>query len=106
MTIPNFHQLYIFHTVAAVGSFSKAAEQLLISQPAVSIQVRELEESMGNALLHRLRRGLQLIDIGEAVYSYTQRIFSLAEDMQSAVQDIQGLSAGKLMIGSSTTPGE
>ena len=92
--------------MAGVGSFSKAAEQLLISQPAVSIQVRELEESMGSALLHRLRRGLQLTDTGEAVYSYTQRIFSLAEEMQNAVQDIQGLSAGKLTIGSSTTPGE
>ena len=89
-----------------MGSFSKAAEKLLISQPAVSIQVRELEESMGSPLLHRLRRGLQLTDTGEAVYSYTQRIFSLAAEMQSAVQDIQGLSAGKLTIGSSTTPGE
>ena len=106
MTIPNFHQLYIFHTVASLGSFSKAAGELQISQPAVSIQVRELEESMGSPLLHRLRRGLQLTDTGEAVYGYTQRIFSLAEEMQNAVQDIQGLSAGKLTIGSSTTPGE
>lgn len=106
MTIPNFHQLHIFHTVASLGSFSKAAEELLISQPAVSIQVRELEESLGSPLLHRLRRGLQLTDTGEAVYGYTKRIFSLAEEMQSAVQDIQGLSAGKLTIGSSTTPGE
>ena len=106
MTLPNFHQLHIFHTVATVSSFSKAAEELQISQPAVSIQVRELEESMGSALLLRLRRGLRLTDTGEAVYSYTQRIFSLAEEMQSAVQDIQGLSAGKLTIGSSSTPGE
>ena len=102
----NFHQLRIFHTVARLGSFSRAAEELSISQPAVSIQVRELEKSMGSALLNRMRRGLQLTDTGQAVYSYTRRIFSLAEEMQSAVQDIQGLRSGRLTIGSSTTPGE
>ncbi len=102
----NFHQLYIFHMVAKLGSFSRAAEELSISQPAVSIQVRELEKSLGCALLHRMRRGLQLTDTGQAVFSYTQRIFSLAQEMETAVQDIQGLKAGKLTIGSSTTPGE
>lgn len=106
MNAPNFHQLYIFHMVATLGSFSKAAEELSISQPAVSIQVRELEKSLGGSLLHRLRRGLQLTDTGEAVYGYTQKIFALANEMQSAVQDIQGLKAGRLTIGSSTTPGE
>ena len=102
----NFHQLHIFHTVARLGSFSKAAAELSISQPAVSIQVRELEKSMGSALLHRMRRGLHLTDTGQAVFGYTQRIFSLAEEMQGAVQDIQGLKSGRLTIGSSTTPGE
>ena len=103
---PNFHQLQIFHTVARFGSFSKAAEELSISQPAVSIQVRELEKSMGCGLLHRMRRGLQLTDTGQAVFGYSQRIFSLAAEMQSAVEDIQGLRSGRLTIGSSTTPGE
>ena len=102
----NFHQLHIFYTVARLGSFSKGAEALSISQPAVSIQVRELEKSMGCTLLHRMRRGLQLTDTGRAVFSYAQRIFSLADEMQSAVEDIQGLRSGRLTIGSSTTPGE
>ena len=102
----NSHQLHIFYTVARLGSFSKGAEALSISQPAVSIQVRELEKSMGCTLLHRMRRGLQLTDTGRAVFSYAQRIFSLADEMQSAVEDIQGLRSGRLTIGSSTTPGE
>ncbi|MCI0869130.1 MAG: LysR family transcriptional regulator [Chloroflexi bacterium] len=102
----NFHQLHIFHTVARLGSFSKAADDLSISQPAVSIQVRELEATLGAPLIHRLRRGLQLTDTGEAVFGYTQRIFALSEEMRSAVQDIQGLKAGRLTIGSSSTPGE
>ena len=77
----NFHQLYVFHTVARMGSFSKGTEVLSISQPAVSIQMRDLEKSMDCTFLFRIRRGLQLTDIGRAVSSYTQRIFSLAEEM-------------------------
>ncbi len=53
----NFHQLYIFHAVASHLSFSRAAEALEITQPAVSIQVQELEKSMGVTLFHR--RGLR-----------------------------------------------
>lgn len=102
----NFHQFHIFYTVATLASFSKAARKLSISQPAVSIQVRELEKEMGSALLHRMRRGLQLTDTGQVVFAYAQRIFPLADEMQSAVHDIQGLRSGRLTIGSSTTPGE
>ena len=102
----NFHQLRFFHTVARLGSFSRAAEALSVSQPAVSIQVRELERSLGSRLLHRSRRGLQLTDTGTTVFDYTQRIFGLADEMQQAVEDIRGLKGGRLTIGSSTTPGE
>ena len=106
MEIPNFHQLHIFHTVARMGSFSKAARALRISQPAVSIQVRELERSMGVQLIQRRRRGLALTDTGRVVFRYTTRIFALAEELQEAVEDIQGLRSGRLSVGSSTTPGE
>ena len=92
--------------VARLQSFSKAAQELSISQPAVSIQVRELENSLGTSLLHRMRRELRLTETGEAVFSYTQRIFALANEMHRVVQDIQGLQTGRLTIGSSTTPGE
>ena len=106
MNSTNFHQLYIFYMVARLQSFSKAAQELSISQPAVSIQVRELENSLGTSLLHRMRRELRLTETGEAVFSYTQRIFALANEMHRVVQDIQGLHTGRLTIGSSTTPGE
>ena len=102
----NFHQLSIFHTVARVGSFTGAAAELDISQPAVSIQIKQLERNLQTTLLSRLRRGVVLTDTGEAVYGYTKSIFSLAEEMRYAIQDIEGLAAGKLTIGSSSTPGE
>ena len=106
MESPNFHQLYIFHKVASLHSFTRAADALSISQPAVSIQVRELETAFGSPLLHRTRKGPRLTDTGQTVFSYTQRIFSLAQEMQEAVHDIQGLKEGRLTIGFSTTPGE
>ena len=106
MSTINFHRLFIFHTVARLGSFTKAAGELSISQPAVSIQVKELERSLETTLLSRLRTGVILTDTGEAVYEYTKRIFTLAEEMTYAIQDIAGLHAGRLMIGSSSTPGE
>ena len=102
----NFHQLLIFHNVAQLGSFTKAARELSISQPAVSIQVKELERSLNTTLVNRVRRGVFLTDSGEVVYGYTKRIFSLADEMRLAVQDLEGLQAGRLSIGSSSTPGE
>ena len=106
MSEMNFHRLFIFHTVAQLGSFTKAAAQLDISQPAVSIQVRELESSLGATLLNRMRSGVVPTDTGAIVYDYTRRIFSLADELTYAIQDVTGLQSGRLTIGSSSTPGE
>ena len=100
----NFHQLRIFYTVARCGSFSKAAQVLDISQPAVSIQVQELEKALGMTLLHRKARALQLTGAGEKVYSYAHRIFSLSTEMVEAVQDIQGLKTGNLTTATKDEP--
>ena len=102
----NFHQLRIFYAVARCGSFSRAADSLDISQPAVSIQVRQLEKAVGSPLLHRTRSGPQLTDIGRTVFGYANRIFSLAREMDETLHNIQGLRGGQITIGCSTTPGE
>lgn len=102
----NFHRLFIFHTVARLGSFTRAAGDLNISQPAVSIQVKELERSLDTTLLIRMRSGVSLTDTGETVFDYTRRIFTLADEMTNAIQDLTGLESGRLTIGSSSTPGE
>ena len=102
----NFHQLRIFYTVARRKSFSRAAESLDISQPAVSIQVRELEKALGMPLLHRRSKGLQLTQVGETVYDYAHRIFSLSSEMQETIHEVQELKTGHLTLGASTTPGE
>ena len=102
----NFHRLFIFHTVARLGSFTRAAGDLNISQPAVSIQVKELERSLDTTLLVRMRSGVSLTDTGETVFDYTRRIFTLADEMINAIHDLTGLESGRLTIGSSSTPGE
>ena len=102
----NFHQLYIFYTVARCQSFSRAADTMDISQPAVSIQIKKLERALGADLIQRRPSGLRLTDVGDTVYSYSRRIFSLSAEMHEAIQDMQGLRTGHLTLGASTTPGE
>tara|TARA_B100000315_G_scaffold224820_1_gene230627 strand:- start:2401 stop:3369 length:969 start_codon:yes stop_codon:yes gene_type:complete len=102
----NFHQLYIFHAVASHLSFSRAAEALQITQPAVSIQIHELEKSLGVTLFHRQPRGLRITEVGETVLAYSQQIFSLSKKLMETVQEVQDLTTGHLTLGASTTPGE
>jgi LysR family transcriptional regulator, low CO2-responsive transcriptional regulator len=102
----NFHQLYIFYAVASYHSFSRAAEALDITQPAVSIQIQELEKALGAILFHRRSRGLRVTEVGETVYSYAQQIFSLSNKLLETVQEMHGLQSGRLTLGASTTPGE
>lgn len=102
----NFHQLRIFYNVARWKSFSRAAQALDISQPAVSIQVQELEKSLGIKLFHRRARGVQLTDVGKLAYDYAHRIFSLSTELVDAVSDVQTLRTGHLTLGASSTPGE
>lgn len=100
------HQLAIFHAAAQLGSFSAAAEKLDISQPAVSVQVRRLERALDLVLLERSGRRLRLTEAGEAVHSFTQRIFALVDDLSAEVEARRGLARGRLVVGASSTVGE
>ncbi|MCS5669821.1 MAG: LysR family transcriptional regulator [Dehalococcoidia bacterium] len=102
----NFHQLYIFQTVASHLSFSRAAEAMEITQPAVSIQVQELEKFLGVTLFHRRSRGLRITEAGEAVLAYSLQIFALSSQLMETVQEMEDLQSGRLVLGASSTPGE
>jgi DNA-binding transcriptional LysR family regulator len=102
----NFHQLYIFQMVANHLSFSRAAEAMEITQPAVSIQVQELEKFLGITLFHRRPRGLRVTEAGDAVLAYSQQIFALSNQLVETVQELEDLQSGHLLLGASTTPGE
>jgi DNA-binding transcriptional LysR family regulator len=102
----NFHQLHIFQMVATHLSFSRAAEAMEITQPAVSIQVQELEKFLGITLFHRRPRGLRITEAGDAVLAYSQQIFALSSQLVDTVQEMEDLQTGHLVLGASTTPGE
>lgn len=101
----NLHQLRIFTTVARLGSFSRAAEELSISQPSVSIQVADLERSLGVDLFEKLGKRIYLTEAGRILDEYARRMLGLAEEARIALEDIKGLHRGRLMVGATTTPG-
>ena len=102
----NFHQLYIFQMAATHLNFSRAAEAMEITQPAVSIQVQELEKFLGITLFHRRPRGLRITEAGDAVLAYAQQIFALSSQLVETVQEMEELHTGHLVLGASSTPGE
>jgi len=99
-------RLQVFHTVARLLSFTKAAETLHMTQPAVTFQVRQLEEHFNTRLFDRTHNRISLTDAGKRVFEYADRIFELYNEMESAVREMTGDVSGVLMIGASTTIAE
>jgi len=101
----NFNHLFLFRAVAEAGSFSRAGETVHISQPAISMQVAELEAQLDLTLFHRLPRGVKLTAAGQLLFGYAQRLGALADEAQSAMAEVKGVRRGRLSIGASTTIG-
>ena len=99
-------RLQVFHTVARLLSFTKAAETLHMTQPAVTFQVRQLEEHFNTRLFDRTHNRINLTDAGRQVFAYADRIFALYAEMESSVREITGEIRGALTIGASTTIAE
>jgi DNA-binding transcriptional LysR family regulator len=99
-------RLQVFHTVARLLSFTKAAETLHMTQPAVTFQVRQLEEYFNTRLFDRTHNRISLTEAGERVYEYAAKIFHLYDEMESSVRELTGDISGVLMLGASTTIAE
>ncbi|WP_047302011.1 LysR family transcriptional regulator [Pseudomonas fluorescens] len=91
-------QLKAFHAVAVHGSFTKAAQRLFLTQPAISDQVRKLEERFGVLLFHRNKRSVRLTDLGERLLAITQRLFVIEAEAQELLQESQALQTGSLIL--------
>ncbi len=99
-------RLQVFYTVAKVLSFTKAAETLHMTQPAVTFQVKQLEEQFNTRLFDRTHNKISLTEAGRIVYGYAENILELYERMYNEVLEITGEVSGSLLIGASTTIAE
>lgn len=102
----NPHNLEVFRIVARLGSVTRAAVELGVSQPAVSAHVRELERACAMPLLERRPRGVCLTAAGETVYGYARQVAATLASLDQALADLRGLDRGRLVIGACTTVGE
>jgi DNA-binding transcriptional LysR family regulator len=99
----NLYKLDIFLQVVDAGSFSAAAERLLMTQPGVSQHIQDLERTLGVKLLTRSSRGVCLTDAGKTLAGYARRIATLAAEAEAAVTDVANVAAGEVALGA--TPG-
>lgn len=96
-------RLKVFHAVARRLSFRKAADELYLSQPAVSLQIKTLEEELGLRLLDRAGSRITLTAAGETLLRYVERLETLAAEAEGALAQFRGEVRGRLAIGASLT---
>lgn len=96
-------RLQVFHAVAKHLSFTKAAEALCMTQPAVTFQVRQLEEQFNTRLFDRAHGRIALTPAGAVAYAHAERILALTAELESRLRDMGSEVAGPLLIGASTT---
>jgi len=101
----NLHQLATFQVVAKHCSYVRAAEELHFSQPAVSAQIRQLEETLGVKLFEQIGRRTHLTQAGDELYHYSQKIFAVIDEALETMEELRGPDHGRLRVGADTTVG-
>lgn len=99
-------RLKVFHSVARLLNFTKAADSLHMTQPAVTFQIRQLEEYFNTRLFDRTHNRVSLTEAGQRVYGFADRIFELYNEMENTVRELTGDVSGVVTLGASTTIAE
>lgn len=99
----NFELYRIFYVVASVGNITKASKELCISQPAVTKQIKQLEDQLGGELFIRTKRGVILTDNGKEIYNYIKQAMNCFSNAEMQFTNLKKLGSGTLKIGASTT---
>jgi len=99
-------RLQVFHAVAKQMSFTKAAEVLYMTQPAVTFQIKQLEEHFNTRLFERGHGKISLTPAGEVVLKYAEKILGMSQELDTRVREMTGRLSGPLLIGASTTIAE
>ncbi len=98
----NLKHLKTFHFVASTGSFTLAARELFLTQPAVSLHIQGIESALKVQLFDRTRRKIALTEKGRILFQYTQRLFGLFDEIENFFDDVNELRTGTLRISAST----
>ncbi|MFD0712407.1 LysR family transcriptional regulator [Paenibacillus sp. GCM10027626] len=101
--IQNLELYRVFYVTAVTGSLSKAAEQLFITQPAVSHSIKQLEERLGGRLFFRMPKGVKLTAEGEELFRYIEQAYHYIRNGERKMADMQQLLDGEIRIGASDT---
>lgn len=101
--ITDLNLLRVFYHVAKTEQISKAAEILNVSQPAISQQIKSLEDQIGFKLFSRSKKGVKLTQEAEEIFTYCKNIFAQVESINHTLQNISSLDTGTLRIGASDT---
>jgi DNA-binding transcriptional LysR family regulator len=99
-------RLQVFHAVAKHLSFTKAAETLFMTQPAVTFHVKQLEEQLNTRLFDRVQGRISLTPAGQVALDYAERILRLSAELETRLKEMSGQASGPLLIGASMTIGE
>jgi len=99
------HQLRIFMAVARHHSYSRAAEELHLTQPAVSAQVRELERTLDATFFERVGRSIVLTEAGKELLAYAKQVCTLMDEARTAMQELDGLKRGRVALAAVSTAG-
>ena len=99
----NFELYRIFYTVATIGNITKASKELMISQPAISKSIKNLEEQLGGQLFTRTKRGVILTEEGKEFYYYIKQAMEFINNAENKFTDLINLDVGTIRIGISTT---
>jgi DNA-binding transcriptional LysR family regulator len=97
----DFYQLTYFKKVAETRSMSRASGELFLTQPAVSKQIKALEDELGEKLFDRIGKKVSLTRAGEVLYSYTEKILRSVQEAKTAVKDMSSECSGELVVGTS-----
>jgi DNA-binding transcriptional LysR family regulator len=97
------HQFKVFEATARHGSFTRAAEELYLTQPTVSMQVKQLTKALGLPLFEQIGKRLYLTDAGRELYSTCQDIFEKLDQLEMRVADLKGMKQGRLKLTVITT---
>ena len=95
----DMHRLMVFYTVVNEGTLSKAGDRLYMSQPAISAHMKALEQQLGMPLFYRVGRRSVVNKAGDVLYKMTEKLFSVAEELKAEMENLKGISGGRVSLG-------